>query len=398
MKQEQNHLSTQHPQAGFTLVELLVYIALASIVILMAGTVFVDSIRFRANTTRKMQTYSGTAQVVQDVEVDWQQVGVKGQKLMNELGVLDSGVYWDTTNSDYSSFELTAGLSANLDILKYRTGVFNDSGRIIGVELIQWHVDGQRNLWRKHERVGVGNADSVIMMRNVSFFNIEAGIYTGDSGATVQDFSYGSRLSLYPVQTAPLVVADSGQGVSISGFAPNTMGEVYLDTGGIPLPITLKSGVTYAFETTLSVSEAILSGYDAQANLMAFDLRKISNGLNVSDRLDGTDQAIFYPGADYVPRPRYFEFSHHQGTDVQVCPVFRFMFNPTHTTSEARVYVTRIRVWEANEAHYEWKSGFSSAQVAQKARVKALRLTLSVESDGEVTRVQRVIPIPNNGV
>ena len=100
-------------KCGFTLVELLVYMALLSIIVLVAGRAFSDSTKFRVRTQNMLRATQEAENVAMLFKSDVSQMGAKrsvnsGTPASGTAGDNFSNVYGDVfidpDNSDSSSF------------------------------------------------------------------------------------------------------------------------------------------------------------------------------------------------------------------------------------------------------------------------------------------------------
>lgn len=132
---------------GFTLMELVVYMAMIGIVVLIAGEAFSNSTRFRVRTQNMLKATEEAENVAALFKDDVSQMGAKSSK---EAGNADGGesygdkfsdvnvhVYMDPANGDSSSFSISdAGDSLTLRRIRY-----DANGHYEAVEEIGWFVE-----------------------------------------------------------------------------------------------------------------------------------------------------------------------------------------------------------------------------------------------------------------
>jgi len=155
-------------------------------------------------------------------------------------------------------------------------------------------------------------------------------------------------------------------------------------------------GMTYGVEITIGFNQRIRDNFAVDSNLMALTLRKVSGASLVP--ISGVGDFLIYAGGDYNANPRTYLVSHGEAAAFNAVPVLKFHLHPSASASDARAYVTQVRIWEVARDTYDWRTSIPAASLHLKTRVKALRLTVSVNRGGESSSVVRVIPIPNNGV
>lgn len=143
-----------HPmkKSGFTLMELVVYMAMIGIVVLVAGEAFSNSTRFRVRTQNMLKATEEAENVAALFKDDVSQMGAKSSK---EAGNADGGesygdkfsdvnvlVYMEPDNRDSSSFFV--GQKNGFDSLALRRIRYDADGHYEAVEEISWFVDGEK--------------------------------------------------------------------------------------------------------------------------------------------------------------------------------------------------------------------------------------------------------------
>lgn len=142
-------------KSGFTLMELVVYMAIVGIVVLVAGQAFSNSTKFRVRTQNMLKATAEAENVANLFKDDVSQMGAKSSK---EAGVAESGesygdkfsevnekVYMDPKNSDdskkdSSSFFVSKKSDGN-DSLVFRRMRYDASGHYAAVEEVRWYVE-----------------------------------------------------------------------------------------------------------------------------------------------------------------------------------------------------------------------------------------------------------------
>lgn len=135
---------------GFTLMELMVYIAILGIVVLIAGQAFTDSTRFRIRTQNIIKATQEAENVATYFKSDVSQVGAKSSKEETIAGGDDkfsdvyNKVYMDPENSveekkDSSSFKIET--QDGFDKLTIRRVRYDANGHFNAVEEIKWYVE-----------------------------------------------------------------------------------------------------------------------------------------------------------------------------------------------------------------------------------------------------------------
>ncbi len=141
---------------GFTLMELMVYMAILGIIVIVAGRAFSDSTKFRVRTQNILEATQEAENVATIFKADVAQLGAKSSK---EAGAAVNGieagdnfsniyndVYRDAANGDFSSFLITS--SSGQSDLTFRRVRYGEDGSYRAVEEINWFVDANKVLKR----------------------------------------------------------------------------------------------------------------------------------------------------------------------------------------------------------------------------------------------------------
>lgn len=144
-------------KSGFTLMELLVYMAIVGIVVVIAGEAFSNSTKFRIRTDNMIKATQEAENVGTIFKTDVEQLGTKSSKESGNaasganygdmFGSVHSSVYMDPDNpdsdlKDSSSFLL--GEDANgFSHLTFRRLRYDESGHYEATEEIRWYVENK---------------------------------------------------------------------------------------------------------------------------------------------------------------------------------------------------------------------------------------------------------------
>jgi prepilin-type N-terminal cleavage/methylation domain-containing protein len=150
-KRHSDRSAAIHKQ-GFTLMELLVYMAIVGIVVVIAGEAFSNSTKFRVRTDNMIRATQEAENVGMLFKTDVEQLGTKSSK---EAGVAASGamygdkfsdvhtsVYMDPANGDRSSFLITEE-SDGTSNLTFRRLRYDDNGYYVATEEVNWFVENR---------------------------------------------------------------------------------------------------------------------------------------------------------------------------------------------------------------------------------------------------------------
>ena len=140
-------------RAGFTLMELMVYIALLGVIVIIAGQAFSDSSRMRVRSQNMLQSSEVAERVATFFKFDIAQTGAKtsmeegvsgaGAEYGSRFSETYAAVYMDPNNAsddkkDSSSFSVVN--KDGFDSLTIRRLRYDENGYYAGVEQVAWYV------------------------------------------------------------------------------------------------------------------------------------------------------------------------------------------------------------------------------------------------------------------
>ena len=194
-------MSMQNKKAGFTLMELMVYMAIVGIVVVIAGEAFSNSTKMRVRTDNMIRATQEAENAGMMLKTDIGQLGAKSSKESgaaatgsvygDNFGSVHTSVYMDPDNTDESkmdssSFRITPdGSFSNLTFRRLR---YDDDGYYAATEEVNWYVDDEGTLKRtcklidKRSSLTVDDSDPctdvgadvepIIMAHQVTKFNV----------------------------------------------------------------------------------------------------------------------------------------------------------------------------------------------------------------------------------
>ena len=149
-------------KAGFTLMELLVYMAIVGIVVVIAGEAFSNSTKFRIRTDNMIRATQEAENVATLIKEDLEHMGAKSSKEAGDaaagsaygdnFSAVYNTVYMNPdpaaagTDVDSSSFILTRK-EDSFDSIAFRRVRYDASGHYEGIEQVSWFVKNG-SLWR----------------------------------------------------------------------------------------------------------------------------------------------------------------------------------------------------------------------------------------------------------
>lgn len=419
---------------GFTLIELMVYIAIVGIVVLVAGQAFSDSTKMRVRTQNMLRANQVAENVGTLFKEDVSQMGSKGSKEKNSSVGADSfyvatDVFINPT-TDKSSFNYTMGNTGDGDSRKdkisFKKVRYQNDGKYSGIEEIEWYVENG-TLYRSCKTLDGTNVTecpkdgkyTVAITDGVERFKIipaKPNVLTADVGAQMfptvgKSFRLISRIDGASFFNAVTTPAEGGETVSISGFVSN------FDQSTDEIAMTRKANQLYVAEANanagswsdlcfkltlapsteyevsfmmlrldqLDYSQTFVAGRDH----MAVGFRK-SDGSTIADM---NDYAFFPPASDdAVTRVMHFFVKN----EVQnACLAFTFAsYSPS--VNMGNVIIQDLKVRKISADNYKFDDGYDPV-VADKKNVRAFLLNMSLKKGGESGEVSQVVFVPSNG-
>ena len=147
-------------KSGFTLMELMVYIAILGIIVIVAGQAYSNSTKMRIRTQSMLKASEVAENVVALLKEDVAQMGAKSAVDVassdddGDAFVLKSEVFIKPTdptaaNVDSSSYELSkAQYGTGLDELSLRRVRYSDAGEYLSIDEISWYAKADKKLYR----------------------------------------------------------------------------------------------------------------------------------------------------------------------------------------------------------------------------------------------------------
>ena len=272
-------------KSGFTLMELLVYMAIVGIVVVIAGEAFSNSTKFRIRTDNMIKATQEAENVGMLFKED---VGQLGAKSSREAGNADAGSYYgvkftevnshvymdpendDANKRDSSSFllETVKGFSQ----LTFRRLRYDDNGYYQAVEEVQWYVQGDA------------------LMRSCRIIDKLTGLTIADDDPCADDADAVTMAT--GVKTFTVEAADPGAKENLTQvFPPDNLHEFRLisrhtESGFAQTKITNSSGVEDVGGTSITLSK-FRSNYknsdDADGGIMVVGERVINQVIAIKN-------------------------------------------------------------------------------------------------------------------
>lgn len=431
---------------GFTLMELMVYIAILGVVVIVAGQAFSNSTKFRVRTTNMLKANDISEHVTSMFSEDVAQMGAKTYKVAGNSVTPDlfgraSAVYMDST-SDSSSFSLSK--STGGDSLTMKRVRFDDDGELEAVEEIAWYKR-DHSLYRRctsvsgevsedcpngaglevhvaddidtfqvivakpgvTETAGVSAAEKAVVLPKASglsthyFRLIPRFGTTGEGGTEYKELSFSPR--------------DGGNFQELSNFVanyntstsnPDSTGkiahQVFVSDAGVTNVVNSDTWKTLCSRVSLdSAAEYEITfnvPYTADNSRLfcpGRDHASVGFRTIAGDRVSGLDDFLFYPPAfENEPTARSFRFNVKHKVN-EVCMAFTFSsYSPA---PEGKITIHNLILKKVESSNYDFNDVSYNPVTQDKKNVKALKLRLVVNRGNETSDISQVVPTPSNG-
>ena len=439
---------------GFTLMELMVYIAIVGIVVIVAGQAFSNSTKMRVRTQSMLKASEVAENVASLFKQDIAQTGAKSSM---EAGTTDDGnnfgdvhmsVYMDPLNSssskaDFSSYKISA--SSNQSDLTVRRLRYNSNGRYAAVEEVRWYVEG-KVLKRSCLTIeGTGDADNcptgtavvTDIADGVDLFTVTAGKPDVSVGSVqvfppcsadpcpsdfnlvprVSDDKYvffgaGSRTGKSSIRLSQFftnyVNTDEESVSRVLGetdrrynqaiaIGPETISgsETWMslcqNNGGVTLEENMEYELSFSVNSSnKNKSQLFVPGEDHISVGFIDPETGLTPQIGEVNLID--DFLFFPPLADNGSGKRSVRFS-VPATRENICIAFTFAcYSPL--VAQGEINISGLKLKKIPSSSYKFEG---TVDIPDKKNVKALKLDLKIKKNGEAGALALVVPIPSNG-
>lgn len=434
-------------KSGFTLMELLVYMALVGVIVVIAGQVFSDSTKFRVRSEGMIRANAIASDVALFMLEDIGQTGAKSAKTATGAFSVRDSLYMDPSvgTKDSSSFRISKSCNTcNTDTLTVRRVRYdeNENGTFRAVEEVKWFTNGKK-LFRSCRTVEntFSNADVECPVLDASsdYEPVEIADYIDtfkvipakprvvstdtksaaalsyllpSTDASVKEFRLVPRYGEGNFELVSVSPPAGGLSVTLSSFAANydfdinepiTTGQkanqVFVaasdgTTGTwktLCQKVTLESQVEYEISFSVPYAETNSRMFCPGRDYAAVGFRTLEGA-----KIEGLDDFNFFmPASSTESSERKFRFSvNTQATDV--CMAFTFAsYSPIAATGQLSFRDVALRKVESSNFDFEDEN--YTPRTEDKKNVKALLLKAVAKRNGEGSSIRQVIPIPSNG-
>ncbi len=427
---------------GFTLMELMVYIAIMGIIVIVAGQAFSDSTKMRIRTQSMLRANEAAGNIAMLMKDDIAQMGAKSGKdeSSTEVGkdkfFFKDSVYMDPLNTqvdqrDSSSFILTKDNSGtNQDKLVFRRVAYDDAGKYKRIEEIAWYIT-DRHLYRSCKTVrGTADADLcpsdeeavVEIADNIEKFIVtpsKPGVLNGNkivfpanpADLSDQMFRLIPRSDVDNLASVTIEPMSASRTITMKGFITNYQvdgGEVLTPTKHqvFVLPSTEPTNewnrckkITFKKDSTYEISFEMDNNSD-ESRMFRPNIDHFSLGLRQVDAGEAlpvpqiSDYYFYPPENESGVGTRRMKIK-PSVANVDACLAFNFVFY-SPSVSRGSITIKDLKVERIGDMDYKFEAGYSPALVDKK-NVRAMQVEVELKSNGEAGRAVIAIPVPSNG-
>lgn len=431
-------------KTGFTLMELMVYIAIVGVVVIVAGQAFSNSTKMRVRTESMIKANASVEEAGQLMQEDVAQMGAKSAKESGDGTASDvffksNLVYMDAEKGDSSSFRI------NGDSLIFRRMRYDSQGRFVSIEEVAW-FKRDKQLFRKCKTIDrdksrlpsapetcpESNPPAVEVLDNVELFDAipaKPAVVSSDYSSTVAGISPrllpstssapSQSFRLYPRIQGDYFAIDrdperGGTYITLSNFVSN------FDEDAEEIKTTKKANQVFVVGGTGTIAQnASWSDVCSKVNLepnveyeISFripflddnKIRSFTPGMdhmavgfrNMEGNMDAElPDFSFYPPVDgNANNKRSMRFS-VKNRKENLCLAFTFALY-TPVASMGRIAISDLELNRVETSNFVFADSYVP-EISDKGKVKAFKLKLKVRQNGEMGDVALVVPTPSNG-
>lgn len=425
-------------KAGFTLIELMVYIGIVGIVVIVAGQAFSNSTKMRMRTENMIKANEISEKVGSLIVDDIAQTGAKTARdasTINYTFYVSSNVFMNADNGDYSSFNRSK-LDDDFDSLTTRRMRYDGDGRFVAVEEVSWFAK-RDVLYRKCKSVETrGSADPVECPKDGITVEIadhikkfkavpaKPEVLSGTSAKILPSADGSKEFQLIPRKDAALKLdvltrspEKGGAQITLSNFASNydadeqkilteskKANELYVASGTDDSPladvtwrnnctkITLARGTEYE----ISFKVPYVSNNKSRAFCPGMDHMTVGFRTSTGVALPRLHDFSFYPPVDVSASDKRTMRFVADSTYADVCMVFSFAMYSA-AAHQGAVTISELSLSEVAESSNNYDESFYPTNAADKQNVKSMKVILVTNRNGETDTVSFVSGIPSNG-
>ncbi len=381
---------------GFTLIELMVYIAMTAIVGIIATMIFGDTLMFNKKVGDKFEAMATMDEVFMYLVEDVSRTGTK--VVYNTVAYTNQlNVYNNLASSPPDSSSYVIDTSGSHDSIVFKTALVDTNWKSQGLEEIKYFVSLlndtlKRKVTSKDTNSTITGTSTEILATGVSVFNIEEGLDSTDILFNPTNFN---DTEIRDINTSGTYLTETNvntidTGVVLSGFN-NTNDNIIIfeDNGSDLSPSSISRGYKYRFSCTLRFNDSFVQYFNSSVDTIHFMVR---SGTNSS--LPGTKPQSIEPINANSDERHTFDFVSSTTTNTDYYPQFRIKFSTNINAENVTMYIKEPRLELISSGNFKW----GNYGIPVKQNVKAIKLTVQVDVGNSKRNYYRIIPILNNGL
>ena len=432
-------------KSGFTLIELMVYIAIVGVVVIVAGQAFSNSTKMRVRTESMIKANAAAEEAGMLIQEDVAQMGAKSAKESGSGSASDvffksNLVYMDAENGDSSSFRM------NADSLILRRMRYDSDGRFLSIEEVAWFLHNKRlyreckTLDRDKSRLPSApatcpesNSPTVEILDNVESFKaipakpavLNSDYNSAAAGVSPRLLPSTSNVADHAFRLYPRVQGEAffgvtrepqrgGSSITLSDFTSNydedaekvndtkkaiqvfvVGGTGELAAGAAWSDVCTRVNLEPDVEYEISFRVPFLDDNKIRSFTPGMDHMSVGFRNMAGDVDSELPDFSFYPPIDAsANNKRSMRFS-VKNAKKDLCLAFTFAFY-SPMAPKGKIAISNLELSKVEMSNFEFVSSYVPA-LPDKAKIKAFKFNLEVGKNKETGNVALVVPTPSNG-
>ena len=365
---------------------------ISTIVVALSMQAYLGSAEFSINVQRKLFSIEDADEAFRYLEEDLLRLGTKIDDSFSNASTINSNVYIDLDNGDYSSFNHHN--NGYQDSITFRAATLNADGTVSGTEEVSLWVDSTNTLYKtstlRDTSGTVDTSETYILMENVQRFDFEFGLsrtFGEDDMYGALNYPDGMEASNFADDQGLLTITDDDGWVTFKDFTDGGTNTVRIS----PETFILEKGAKYSVDLDYRVNTDFFNSI-ANNDKIKLIIRNSSG-----DQVPGTDNYYIMGGApdSTYSIPQFILSPTQSINDAHLCLSFELY----STNADGEISFSNIVVRKQSKSTYSWVNLFTTSLtgIQNKLNARVMRLTLTIEHGSQSRTYAKIVPIRFNG-